>query len=168
MSGLNTGAGDWLIAAMVGVGATAFLDLWNLFLQRIFQLPLANFCLLGRWFSHMTAGRFSHVSIATAARMPSECAVGWIAHYAIGAFFGLAFVAIASGGWLARPTFLPALVFGVVTVLLPLLIMQPAFGLGIAASRAPNPRQARIRSLMSHTVFGVGLYVCAVALDRLL
>jgi len=129
---------------------------------------LPNFCLVGRWFSHMTEGRFRHASIAAASQMPSECAVGWIAHYVIGALYGLAFVWLASDGWLARPTFMPALIFGVVTVLLPFLIMQPAFGLGLAASRAPSPWQARIRTLLSHAVFGIGLYVCAIGVDGLL
>jgi hypothetical protein len=73
-------------------------------------------------------------------------------------------VAIVSADWLARPTLLPALLFGIGTVLAPFLVMQPSFGLGIAASRAPSPTQARLRSLMAHIVFGVGLYVCAVGL----
>mgnify|MGYP001322977835 CR=1 FL=1 len=50
------------------------------------------------------------------------------------------------------------LLFGIVTVLAPFLIMQPAFGLGFAASKTPNPMQARLRSLMNHTAFGCGLY----------
>jgi Protein of unknown function (DUF2938) len=165
---MSTEASNLLIAALIGVGATVLLDLWSLFLKRAFQSPLPNFCLVGRWFSHMTEGRFRHASIATATQMPSECAVGWIAHYVIGAVYGLAFVAYVSGGWLAKPTFMPTLIFGVVTVLLPFFIMQPAFGLGLAASRAPNPWQARMRTLLSHTVFGIGLYVCAIGVDGLL
>ncbi|MER8732715.1 DUF2938 domain-containing protein [Mesorhizobium sp. M1227] len=39
--------------------------------------------------------------------------------------------------------------------------MQPAFGIGIAASKVPNPRTARLRSLMAHLSFGVGPYVAA-------
>jgi hypothetical protein len=46
--------------------------------------------------------------------------------------------------------------------------MQPSFGLGIAAARTPKPNQARLRSLMSHTVFGVGLYASALALSPLM
>ncbi|MBA3260744.1 MAG: DUF2938 family protein [Gemmatimonadales bacterium] len=42
------------------------------------------------------------------------------------------------------------------------------FGLGIAASRTPNPTQARLKSLVTHTVFGVGLYVCALGVSYLL
>jgi hypothetical protein len=110
----------------------------------------------------MTDGIFKHPSIAAAARKPAECAVGWIAHYAIGALFALALVALATPQWLRSPTLMPAFIFGVVTVAIPFLVMHPSFGLGVASSKAPNPTQARLRSLMSHAVFGIGLYVSAL------
>ena len=148
-----------LAAVLIGAGATLLLDLWSLFLQRVFKVPFPNLCLLGRWLRYMPEGKFAHASIASASGMQSECVVGWIAHYAIGAVFALGFVALAPPGWLARPTLLPALLFGVLTVLFPYLIMQPAFGLGVAASNTPNPNSARLKSLMSHGVFGLGLYL---------
>jgi hypothetical protein len=152
----------FLGAVVVGLGATLFMDLWALFLQRALNIPSANYCLVGRWLCHMPEGTFTHASIAAALRKRSECAVGWIAHYVIGAMYALVFVAFVSDSWLARPTLLPAMLFGVGSVLVPFLIMQPSFGLGIAASRTPNPTQARLRSLMAHTIFGAGLYICAV------
>jgi cytochrome b561 len=154
----------YLLALAVGLGATLFMDLWALFLNRAFRAPSPNYCLVGRWVCHMPAGTFTHPSIAAASRKNSECAVGWITHYAVGAAYALLFVVLASG-WLARPTLWPALLFGVATVMVPFLVMQPSFGLGIASSRAPNPTQARLRSLMAHTAFGLGVYVCAVALS---
>ena len=159
---MSTEAATYLLSAVpVGLGATLFMDLWALFLNRAFGTPLANYYLVGRWFRHMSEGTFSHTSIASASQKHFECAVGWIAHYVIGAVYALTLV-LVSGNWLAQPTLLPALLFGIGTVLVPFLVMQPSFGLGIAASRAPNPTQARLRSLMAHTTFGVGLYVCAV------
>ena len=155
-------------AIAVGVGATLFMDLCALLLKRILRIPLPNYCLVGRWFCHMPEGTFMHVSIAAAAQKRSECTVGWIAHYVIGVVYALMLVALVSGNWLAQPTLLPALLFGVGTVLVPFLLMQPSLGLGIAASRAPNPAQARLRSLMAHTTFGVGLYVCAVGVSYVL
>ncbi|MEO8305036.1 MAG: DUF2938 family protein [Betaproteobacteria bacterium] len=77
-------------------------------------------------------------------------------------------VVLPSGSWLARPTLLPALLFGVGTVLVPYVVMQPSFGLGIASSRTPHPMQARLKGLMAHTAFGVGLYVCAVGVSYVL
>jgi hypothetical protein len=155
----------FLGAVAVGLGATLFMDLLALLLKPAFGTPLPNYCLVGRWFRHMLDGTFAHASIANASQKRFECTVGWIAHYVIGAVYAIVLVTLVSTSWLARPTLLPALLFGVGSVLVPFLVMQPSFGLGIAASRAPNPTQARLRSLMAHTAFGVGLYVCAVAVS---
>ena len=155
-------ASDIVGAIAIGVGATLVMDLWNLFLERTFGIPSLDYCLLGRWLRHMPGGTLRHASIAAAPRKPLERTVGWIAHYSIGVVFALVFVALASGDWLARPTLLPALLYGVGTVVFPFFILQPSLGLGIAASRAPRPSRARLKSLVTHTVFGVGLYVCAL------
>jgi hypothetical protein len=161
-------ASDILGAIAIGMGATLAMDLWNLFLKRAFRIPSLNYCLLGRWFRHMPSGTFRHASIAAAPQKPLECTVGRIAHYTIGVVLALVFVVSASPDWLARPTVLPALLFGIGTVVFPFLIMQPSLGLGIAASRTPNPTQARVKSLVTHIVFGVGLYACALGVSCLL
>jgi hypothetical protein len=80
----------------------------------------------------------------------------------IGVAFALMLVLFTSGSWLDHPSFLPALWVGIGTVPIPYFIMQPALGLGIAASKTPHPTQARLKSLMTHTVFGVGLYLTAL------
>ena len=82
--------------------------------------------------------------------------------------FALVYVVIAPRGWLARPTLLPALLYGIGTVVFPLFILQPSFGLGLAASRTPKPVQARLKSLATHVVFGVGLYACALVVSAVL
>ena len=145
----------------IGIGATLLMDLWNLSLKRALSIPSLDYRLLGRWLRHMPGGTFRHASISSAPERSFECAVGWIAHYTIGVVFALVFVVLTSGDWLARPTLLPALIYGMSTVVFPFFIMQPSLGFGIAASRTPNPTQARLKSLATHTVFGVGLYVCA-------
>ena len=162
---MGTDTTYFLSAIVVGVGATLFMDVWALLLKHAFDIPSPNYCLVGRWFSHMPEGTFMHASIAAAPQKHSECMVGWIAHYVVGALYALALVLLVSDSWLAQPTLLPALLFGVGTVLVPFLVMQPSFGLGIAASRTPNPAQARLRSLMAHTAFGIGLYVGAVGVS---
>jgi hypothetical protein len=155
-------------AVLAGLGATAAIDLWALVLRRAFGIPSLNYCLLGRWLLHMPGGTFAHRSIAAAEPRRYECPAGWAAHYGIGTGFALLFVFLVSDRWLERPTPLPALAFGVVTVLVPWLVMQPALGLGIASSKTPNPAQARLKSLMTHTVFGLGLYLSALLLAALL
>jgi hypothetical protein len=159
----------YLAAAFaIGVGATFLVDLWNALLKRAFGIRSLDFCLLGRWIRHMPNGTFRHVSITDAPQKSFECAVGLIAHYTIGAVLTLAFVAFVSTDFLARPSFLSALLYGIATVVFPLFIMQPLFGLGIASSKTPNPTQARLKSLMTHTVFGIGLWVCAHGVSYLL
>lgn len=149
-------------AIAIGIGATVIMDLWNVFLRRVFGIPSLDYCLLGRWIRHMPGGTFRHASIAAASRKPFECPVGWLSHYSIGVVFALGFVALASGVWLARPTLLVALLYGMATVVFPFFIMQPSLGLGIAASKTPKPGRARLKSLATHTVFGVGLYLCGL------
>lgn len=144
------------------------MDLWNLFLKRTFSIPSLNYCLLGRWLCHIPGGTFRHAKITEAPQKPFECMVGWIAHYTFGVVFALVFVVFVSGDWLARPTLLPALLYGIATVVFPFFIMQPSLGLGIAGSRTPKPMQARIKSLVTHTVFGVGLYLSALGVSYVL
>ena len=157
-----------LAAALVGIGATLLIDLWALLLRRAFSIPSLSYCLLGRWVLHMPGGTFVHRSIAAAPPKPHECATGWMAHYLIGTVFAVVFVLLASGRWLERPTLWPALAFGVATTLVPYFVMQPSLGLGFAASRTPRPNQARLKSLATHTVFGLGLYLWALVWGRVL
>jgi len=162
---MSTEPGYFLVATLVGIGATLFMDLATMLLARVTHAPAPNYCLVGRWVGYMREGMFTHPSIADAAPKPSECRVGWIAHYVIGVAYALVLIALLPGSWLGRPTLLPPLLFGIGTVVVPFLIMQPSFGLGIAASRTPNPSQVRLRSLMAHALFGFGLYIAAVGVS---
>jgi hypothetical protein len=164
---MNIEASYILRAIAIGIGATLLMDVWNLFLKRAFSIPSLNYCLLGRWVSHMPGGTFRHASITAAPPKPLECAVGWIAHYTIGITLALVLVILTSGEWLARPTLLVALLYGIGTVAFPFFILQPSLGLGVASSKTPKPAQARLKSLATHTVFGFGLYLCALAVSYL-
>ncbi|HTQ40910.1 MAG TPA: DUF2938 domain-containing protein [Pirellulales bacterium] len=157
-----------LSAIAIGIGATMCVDLWAMLLNRGFGIPSLDYCLLGRWFLHMPSGTFVHASIGAAQAKPHECVIGWVALYTIGVTLALVFVLLFSASWLENPTPIPALAFGIVTVLLPYFVMQPALGLGVAASKTPKPIQARVKSLMTHAVFGMGLYASAWLLSHFL
>ena len=150
-----------LSAIPIGLGATLMFDLWGLFLKQAFQIPPSNICLVGRWIRYMPEGIFKHSNIASSPKKSAECVVGWIAHYTIGITFAVIFVVLAGNSWLEHPTPILAIAFGLVTVLAPFFIMQPLFGLGLAGSKTPNPTQTRLRSLMNHAAFGVGIYLFA-------
>ena len=150
---------------LVGAGATFCIDLWALLLKKAFGVRSLDYCMLGRWVLHMPNGTFAHESIGASQAKAHECKVGWAAHYSIGIAFAVMFVLLVRDGWMDRPTLLPALLFGLATVAVPFFTMQPAFGLGIAASRTKNPGAARVKSLMTHTVFGAGLFASAILLE---
>lgn len=153
-----------LDAIVMGLGATACIDLWVAFLRRAFGVRSLDYCLLGRWILHMP-GRLVHDRIADARAKGSECAIGWIAHYSIGVAFALLFVLLMGKEWLARPTVLPAAAFGMATVVVPFVTIQPGIGLGIASSRSPRPNAARLKSAVTHAVFGLGLYLTGLLLN---
>ena len=153
---------------LIGLGATLTFDLWSLVLNYAFRIAPSNFCMVGRWLRYLPGGTFRHQNIASSPQRSAECMVGWIAHYLIGITFAVAFVALVGKDWLQHPTLLPAIVFGVFTVVAPFFIMQPSLGLGFAASKTSNPVQARLRSLMNHTAFGTGLYLFGLLANWLL
>lgn len=147
---------------LIGIGATLVLDLWSLLLKAAFRAPFPNYPMVGRWIGSFARGRFVHDDMARAPAVTGEHVIGWTAHYAIGIIYAFLVVAIAGANWLSAPTLAPALGVGVATVAAPLFIMQPAMGLGVASSKAKDPTGARLRSLLAHTVFGIGLYLSAV------
>ena len=150
---------------LIGAGATALVDLWSLARRRLMHTPLPDYGLVGRWIAWLPRGRFRHRPIAATPAVRGELLIAWAAHYGIGVAFAAALVAIRGGEWLARPTLPPALLFGLATVAAPFLLMQPGMGAGIAASRSPRPGVARVQSLLTHAVFGVGLYAVALLLS---
>lgn len=149
-------------ALLLGVGATAFMDIVALLQKRLLGIPSLNYAMVGRWLGHLPSGRFIHRPIGKSAPIQAEAALGWFAHYLIGVAFAGAFLVLVGPDWLARPTLMPALGFGVVTVLTPFLILQPGMGAGVAASKTPQPNVARLRSLLAHFSFGLGLWIAGL------
>lgn len=151
-------------AILIGIGATAVLDIWGFARLPLLGQPVPDYGTVGRWIAHMRHGQFRHAAISRAEPVRGERALGWTVHYLIGMFFGAVLVWSAGTDWLAHPTPGPALAVGIGSVAAPFLVMQPGMGAGIAASRSPNPRRARLQSLITHAVFGIGLYLTALAL----
>ncbi len=147
---------------IVGVGATALLDLFTIFQRKMFSIPSPNWCFVGRWISYLPKGRFTHQNISKTPSIKGECLIGWTAHYVIGIVYGIILFLLMGTDWARHPSLFPALIFGLVTIIFPFFFMQPGLGMGIAASKTPNPNQARLRSLLNHCIFGIGLYLCAL------
>lgn len=147
-----------LPALLLGAAATVFMDAVAAVRKWLFGVPSADYGLVGRWVAHMPRGRFRHDPIGASPPVRGERLIGWVAHYLIGVAFATLLLAIWGPDWACRPTIGPALIVGIGSVAAPFLLMQPGMGAGFAASRTPRPAVARLRSLVTHAFFGVGLY----------
>ena len=156
-----------LRALLIGVGATLVMDLWGRLLARL-GIPSLNLALVGRWLGNLRRGHWRHASIAQATPVRGELLIGWAAHYAIGIGFAGLLLSTFGLKWARSPSPLPALFIGVVTVAAPLLILQPALGAGMASSKTAKPLFNSLKSLVTHTVYGVGLYLAALVLAQLI
>jgi hypothetical protein len=145
----------------IGVGATLVMDLWAIIL-RWFGIPSLNFAFLGRWLGHLPKGLWMHQNITRAKPIKGELVIGWCAHYSIGLTFAALLLSTVGLDWATSPSLLPALLIGIGTVTAPLLILQPAFGAGIASSKTSKPVFNSMKSVVTHTVYGFGLYLAAV------
>lgn len=146
--------------ALIGIGATAVMDVWLTLLKRM-GVQTLDFAFIGRWVGHLFRGRFVHPSIKKAQPISGELMLGWFTHYATGIAFAGLLVSIYGIGWTSNPSLLPAVLVGMSTVVAPLFVMQPAMGSGFAASKTPTPLKNCIRSVVNHSVFGLGLYLSA-------
>lgn len=150
---------------LIGVGATLVMDIWSIIRKALLQVEYPNYGLVGRWLIHMPSGTFYHCSIKQARPIAGEHVIGWGVHYLIGVIFAALLIAIVGSEWLFSPTLAPAIMVGLATLLAPFFLMQPGMGAGIAAAKTPRPWHARFQSLLTHLVFGCGLYLSAIAIQ---
>ncbi len=152
---------------MAGIGATAVMDIWALLMKAAFGIPMSDWGMVGRWIGHFPQGRFRHDSIAKATPVRGERGIGWTAHYLTGIAYAALGLAVFGRDWTQAPTLGRAVLLGVAMLVAPFFLMQPGMGYGIVASRTPKPGAARLRSLMNHVAFGLGLYLAWSALALL-
>ncbi len=147
---------------LIGLGATLFTDVIGLFRQG--WSGVHGFCcLVGRWALSVHDHGLFQDNIRNRKPIKFESPLGWALHIALGAVFGIGFWALFSE--VARPhdRIWQGLVFGLATTVVPWGIFQPMFGWGVALSKMPNPGPLRIRGLITHAIFGLGLGLCAIA-----
>lgn len=154
-------------ALILGIFATIAIDLWATFSHKVLNWPRTNWAMVGRWLGHIPKGRFIHNPIASSPEISNERLLGWIFHYCIGVFYAAIYVMLVLYVLGGAPTLLSAWAFGLITILSPWFVMQPALGLGICASKAPKPNLVRAQNFIIHSIFGLALYGGWVGIDQL-
>lgn len=152
--------------ALVGVGATATVDLFTSVLS-LFTHKGHGILYVGRWVSYVFKGTILHDNIIKTPSVNNEMLVGWLTHYGIGILFAFGLLALFGKKWLAKPNFLAAMIIGNVTLFFPICMLQPAMGFGVAFSKLPHTGFLLTKIILIHVVYGVGLYLSAIALRRI-
>lgn len=156
----------WLTAT-IGIIATAFLDLFNFLRHEFLGQPLTKYEHIGRWVLYMFDGQFQHESIVKAAPLQGELLLGWLGHYGIGIAFAAILLGLWGASWLKSPRLLPAMIVGLATSVVPFFILQPGMGAGIAGTLTPDPLALQLKVLITHAVFGLGLYLAGAGLYKI-
>lgn len=143
---------------LLGVFATAIIDVWATFSNKILKFPRTNWSMVGRWLGHIPSGQLVHGSISLSPEIQNENIFGWAFHYFIGIVYAAFYIMLVMFALEGRPSLLSAWVFGLVTIVSPWFIMQPSLGMGFCASKAPNPNMVRLQNFAIHSIFGIALY----------
>lgn len=152
---------------LLGIFATAVIDVWATFSNRVLKFPRTNWSMVGRWLGHMHGGKFVHNPVSSSPKIKNENILGWLCHYFIGTVYASVYALYVYWHLGGMPTFITALLFGLLTILSPWLIMQPGLGLGFFAAKAPNPNFVRLQNFCIHSIFGVALYFVWAAINVL-
>lgn len=153
---------------LLGLLATAFMDIWAALMKVFFSISGLDYRFLGRWIGGFSRGEFTHCNITQSKPFPNELLIGYIAHYSIGVFFALVLVYWKGKSWVEVPTVQPALIVSTVSLVAPLFVMQPAFGFGVASIKIKPTYKLWCKSFMAHTSYGIGLYLSALMIKTLI
>ncbi|NQZ22780.1 MAG: DUF2938 domain-containing protein [Colwellia sp.] len=142
----------------IGIFATVIMDIWATFSNRVLNFPRTNWAMVGRWLGHIPSGKYIHNPVGRSAEIKYESILGWVFHYFVGVIYASFYVAMVLWQGEGSSSLLNAWLFGLLTILSPWFILQPALGLGICAAKAPKPNMVRLQNFAIHSIFGIALY----------
>ena len=160
----------WIGAGLLATGA---MDLGSALIRKLGLIRGLTPQLIGRWFAYLARGETAHGSILLTPPARGELPFAGIGHYLIGislaVIFGAAFSAllgqreqVSVGLGLAM-----AMLFGLVSCVLPWLVMFPSMGFGPFGVDAPAELLLLRTSLVNHLIFGAALGLFARVLGAM-
>ena len=155
-----------LKCAGAGVMATLTMDLGSGALRALGLTQGVPTNFFGRWFGHLARGRLVHQTIAESPDLPGQMPLAVGCHYLIGVSLAVAFGLLLQHGPVRLESragaFGIALGFGLLTNLLPWLVMFPAMGFGWFGFKGPPEYLLLRTSFLNHLLFGVGLGISSL------
>jgi hypothetical protein len=151
---------------LIGVGGTLAIDCFT-FSLRMFGIKTHGIQYIGRWLATLPDGVIFHKTIMQSASQPAENILGWIAHYLIGISFAFLFVKLFGQDWLMKPSIIGSLVIPLLTLMVPIFVIQPLFGFGVGFSNLPNQNILLLRIFLIHLFYGFGTYFSGLLISRI-
>ena len=143
---------------VVGVVATATLDIWQQIYRMLTGMPITNWAMIGRWAAYIPKGQLVHKDIGETPAVANEATIGWIVHYAVGIGYAVVYLLLMGFVFGSPPDFISAIVFGAISVSVTWFVMEPILGAGAMASKTPKPPAVMMQDFTSHLSFGFGLH----------
>ncbi|ADB39781.1 DUF2938 family protein [Spirosoma linguale] len=144
---------------LTGIGGTLATDGWS-WMLRLLNIHSHGLPLVGSWIiAHL--GNALQLSLAG-----QELILGWIAHYCLGISFAFLLRFLYGRKWFENPSIAGALVLGLITLIISILLIQPVLGFGIAFSRMPHPGTLVTKVVLFHLVYSLGIFGVANGLKN--
>jgi Protein of unknown function (DUF2938) len=150
----------FVLAYLGGILGAVLMDITETAMARVSISSGVNVALVGRWFLGLTRGRVAHPDIRSSPSLPREVGLGWAFHLLVGGGgVALIYPVVLLFPGMPSPTHavLGGLLFGLLTSLLPWLVLLPAFGWGWFGRRGPHGANALLASPLSHIPYGLGV-----------
>ena len=150
-------------ACLMGIFATLIMDILSVIFAKLKIIhPMIGSQIVGRWTLYMLRGKFIHKDINKTQTLGNEKSAAIISHYLIGIVLAGLYIFIELKDPVFRDNSWMALIFGLLTVLLPWLWLYPSIGIGFLAFKTTRKSPYIITSLVNHINFGLGLILWIV------
>ena len=148
----------WSTLILFGIFSTLGMDVLLYLRHKLLRQPWFDYRVFGLALLKTTLPHgLKHTHANTTASL-----LGWGLHYVIGVLLAVSAVYLATILGFNTLSLAFCLLYGMATVILPFCSMQPLLGLGFAASKTAQPWRNRGKSLITHALFGLSLYLTAL------
>ncbi|MCW8956035.1 MAG: DUF2938 family protein [Gammaproteobacteria bacterium] len=164
-----------MISFLGGLVGAVFMDVAESMMTRVGITSGVSAAYLGRWVLGFRRGVFYHSDIASASAHKSEQQLGYWFHLLVGGgLVALAYpiLLLLINESLVVNHLFGSLLFGLLTCVLPWLVLMPAFGWGWFGRVAASGARPVVSPILSHIAYGLGLgltlmiYFALVAGDK--
>lgn len=147
----------FFILIAIGIISTLMMDIGSAVLRKSGLTAGAPPELVGKWLQSAMKGNVFVSDIRTYPGEPAPIARFLIYHYIIGTLLTFIFYAIILVFKVGSMSWWMPLLYGLSTTLIPVFLMFPGMGFGIAGLKGPAEFLLFQTALLNHLLFGIGL-----------